>query len=223
MNLPRRLRISLISLRILSARRRVFAPMALNTLVDRALCFMQASNERKFETFKKALASCEERNNALTSEIANLDRLPVDRKRQLLATSSALVLEVKHLQANASKWAPPKGFTLLNYMVTYLHNRAVNDQRKLQSLSRIISRVECDTFYWDLLLWAVVPGGCSEELLGDLNEEYLLRISTEGEASARAWYRHQVTATVGNYFWRKIERLAAIATLVDLLDRWFKH
>lgn len=78
--------------------------------------------------------------------------------------------------------------------------RAANRHRlQTASLTKIIDRIDSDTYYWDLLLWIVVPAANGEVLLGDLNEEYLLRQSKEGEAGARAWYQDQVTATVKHH------------------------
>jgi hypothetical protein len=100
-------------------------------------------------------------------------------------------------------------------------NKLIGIKRKNDSFSRIVSRIDSDTFYWDLFLWLVVPGD-SDTLLGDLNEEYRLRHSTEGEARARAWYRNQASTTFWNYLWKTIERLVAIGTLIDLFSPWFR-
>jgi hypothetical protein len=80
-----------------------------------------------------------------------------------------------------------------------------------------------ENFYWDLLLWFVLPVAYGEELLGDLNEEYLLRLSSEGEGRARTWYRDQVVRTVTDNLWQKLERIAIVGALIDLLDRWFRR
>lgn len=69
----------------------------------------------------------------------------------------------------------------------------------------------------------MIPVAYGEELLGDLSEEYSLRHQTDGEAGARTWYREQVARTLKDCVWKKIERLAAIGTLIDLASRWFKH
>ena len=89
------------------------------------------------------------------------------------------------------------------------------------SLSRIASKIDSDTFYWDLLFWLVVPDARVEEMLGDLGEEYLIRASNNEVAKARAWYRHQVVKSASDYFWERIVRIAAVGALIDLIRRWF--
>jgi hypothetical protein len=227
MNLTYRIRISRMALGILNLRRGLLTLKiyALGKLVDLMVTLAQARNKRALETFKKACASYSERNKALLVEVSNLKRLPEDSRRQLLGTVSALQQEGKNLQMAASNWVYPRpmGAAVLDVILTHEHSKAINGKRRCESLSRIISRIKCDTFYWDLLIWFIVPGSRCEELLGDLNEEYLLRILSDGEASARAWYRYQGITTTAHLLWMKIECLAAVGTLIDLVGRWFKR
>ena len=106
--------------------------------------------------------------------------------------------------------------------LTYVREKLGKQKRRAGSFRVIIDRIDSDTFYYDLLLWILVPVAYGEELLGDLNEEYSLRHSSHGVAGAKAWYRAQVARTLKDYFWSKIERVAAIGTLIDLLDQWFR-
>ena len=96
-------------------------------------------------------------------------------------------------------------------------------QKNSESLQRIIAGITGDLFYRDLALWLIVPGSHSEELLGDLNEEYLLRYSSDSELNARSWYQHQAAMTIKGCIWERIERLAAIGTLVDWVRHWFSR
>jgi hypothetical protein len=111
---------------------------------------------------------------------------------------------------------------VFEYAQFSISEHIVNSKKSSASLSRIISRIDAPTFYWDLLLWLLTPGLYCEEMLGDLNEEYLLRASDNGEVSANAWYQHQAMATIMRYCWKRVERFATIATLIDLMERWFK-
>jgi len=177
-------------------------------------------NKRRFKTFEDAAASWTERANSITAELQH--PLTEEHRKQMLVVASALQEECKHLRAIPSTWTLSPGATVVMFVITYAQYILGNLQRENQSFSRIIGGIEGDTFYLDLLLWFVLPGGYSEELLGDLNEEYLLLNSTDGAARARAWYRHQVITTIRDCLWKRIERLAAIGTLIDLFGRWFR-
>jgi hypothetical protein len=181
----------------------------------------QARANRKFEPYRKAADNFKKRSAALLSELQNIDGLAENRKQQVLARRSALLEEGKSLKTTIEKLAPVPypGATAIIYVATRTKNKGERLQRRFNSLLRIISRVSNDNFYWDLLIWLV---GGSEEMLGDLNEEYLLRISSSGEPAARAWYCEQAVSSARDYFWSKIERLAAIGALMDLVSRWFK-
>jgi hypothetical protein len=108
------------------------------------------------------------------------------------------------------------------YAQESLDDQIASVQTSRESLNRILSRLESATFYLDLLLWCLISGPHSEELLGDLNEEFLLRLSDEGEVNAKAWYQHQVVSTLMHYLWKRVERIATIATFIDLMERWLK-
>jgi hypothetical protein len=197
---------------------------AFGILVHLAVGFGQARDHRRAKTLKKTVAVWREKSNSIIAELEILSSLPSDRRQQALAARSALLEEAKHLRTAASELGSARipGAAVLTHALTRMQYKAFSRQRKPQAILRIASRVNCDTFYWDLLLWLVIPGAYSEELFGDLDEEYLLRTSTDGEASAKAWYLDQVTTTIGDFIWKKIERVAAIGTLIDLAGRWFR-
>jgi hypothetical protein len=146
-------------------------------------------------------------------------------RAHLMAQKEALLGESKSLDRAASKlrmrhsWARAAVF---DYARVSLDEHMVGSKKSRDSFSLIISRIDSPTFYWDLILWLLTPGLYCEEMLGDLNEEYLLRASDEGEASANAWYQHQAIATIMRYCWKRIERIATVATLIDLMERWLK-
>jgi hypothetical protein len=195
------------------------------SLDQRIIRLDQRRSRRKFEKLMNAVADWKERVTAIMPEVQTLGHLTESRKNQVLAASSALLDERKYHEVSASKLmssrSPTPGLVVLRRMVAHVQIRLDSIQGKTHSFLRIISRIDCDTFYGDLLLWLILPGSYEEALLGDLNEEYLLRRSTEGEARARAWYGDQVARTLKDCVWEKIERLAAIGTLIDLFCRWF--
>jgi hypothetical protein len=179
----------------------------------------------RFNTLKDAAAGWQERMNAIMPELQALGSLTGDRKSQVLAARSVLLEEGKRIQLTASTLASYRGpaAAVLVPPLEYLLRKSLDRKRKAESFLKIASRLDSGTFYWDLLLWLMLPGSSSEDALGDLNEEYLLRASTDGEVSARAWYRDQVTGTLKNCVWEKIVRLAALGTLIDLVSRWFRR
>lgn len=197
---------------------------ALSILMNLAIRVGQARGHRRVKTLQKAVAVLQEKSNSIVAELQILGSLSDDHRQQVLAVASALLGENKHLQIAVSELRSARlpGSVVLTHALTHMQHMGFNRQRKVLSLKRISSRIDRDTFYLDLLLWLVIPSAYSEELLGDLDEEYLLRTSAEGEAGARAWYLDQVATTVKDLVWKKIERVAAIGTLIDLLGRWFR-
>jgi len=108
------------------------------------------------------------------------------------------------------------GVKLWIFIFESMQVRALRNQRSSQALRRILSQFQTSpNFYWDLLLWFVVPGGFVEDQIGDLKEESSLRTLRDGEAAANAWYRNQVVSSIVAHLWDKIERLIAIGTLFD--------
>jgi hypothetical protein len=166
----------------------------------------------------------------LFQRLKSLASLPDARKQELLAIRSALLEESARLKLVASRLASQRSFRVsvvlpssaLTYTLEHTLSRVFRLQRKTESLRTLLARIECDTFYWELALWFLVPGANSEDILGDLIEEYLLRASTQGEPEAKVWYARQIVATAKDYLWEKIERLTALGTLLDLVVRWFR-
>lgn len=183
------------------------------------------ANRRRFKKLERAAEQYQERARVISSELGAFNRSTELRKQQLLAERAALIKEGERLQSSVSNfhsYGVPGSASVL-VLFAYAKTSANKKKLKAEALKRIIERIDNDNFYWDLVIWFVVPSGYGEALLGDLNEEFVLRQSTEGEANARAWYRNQVVATVKEIIWKKIERLAAIGGLIDLVARWFKQ
>ena len=182
------------------------------------------ATRRRAKNFANAATKFNERAGSLLQELKTLERLPKYRQVRVLAVRQALLEEHKHLQVIASNlhYDPAPIMALLMPAFGYVQGRLLKRRRKTASFKKIIDRIDSDTFYWDLLLWLVIPVAYGEELLGDLNEEYSDRHSTNGEAGAKAWYRDQVARTLKDCLWKRIERMAAVGTLIDLLDRWFR-
>lgn len=226
MNLSRRIKIVQICLWMHRARTSVTIPMifTLKKLVHLTLSVGQAKEKRRIEAIKKAADNLSERTNSLMPELRTLNQLTGDRKENVLAARLALLEEYNYLQTICRNWvcAPPPGAGVLMYVLHRAQIKAVRRQRRCHAFSRLVSNISSDNFYWDLLLWLVVPSNHSEELLGDLNEEYLLRIASDGEARARTWYCDQVITTIRDYFWMEIEHLVAVWGLIDLVGRWFR-
>ncbi len=150
-------------------------------------------------------------------------RLSEKQQVELSAALSALRADTTDYGATVNaRSGLPTTFVLLPPVLRYVRNKVSRRQQKLLAFKDLVSRIDSDTFYLDLLLWFILPEAFGEAVLGDLNEEYLIRKSMDGPARARSWYRHQVGTTVKDCLWRKIERLAAIGTLVDLLFRSHK-
>ena len=182
---------------------------------------MNALSKRRIETFTHAAGKYSQRTKSLLSELKTFDQLEEPRKKELLAARAALLVELSEFASKVRSYRSP-GAALLMPTFMYVLTHLTRRERKVKSLKMIIERIDSATFYCDLLLWAVTPSSYSEELLGDLNEEYLLRRSTDGERVAKTWYRDQVTRTLKDCLWKRIERMAAVGTLIDLLDRWFR-
>jgi hypothetical protein len=185
----------------------------------------QKEKQRRVEKLGKAVADLEGRMASIKPDLNNLNNLTEHRKSQVLAARSVLKEDADQIIASAKKPSPHLyiGAIVLQPSLTYMHRKFMVIQGRTQSFRRIISGIEGDTFYSDLLLWLVLSGAYDEALIGDLKEEYLLRQSTDGEAHARAWYHHQAFTTTKDYLWTKFERLAAVGTLIDLFNRWFRN
>jgi hypothetical protein len=180
----------------------------------------------KVEALKKTANSLSVRNTLFTAECQAFLKAPTGeiRRQQLLATYSVLHAENARIQAAVVELQSPQpiggGVTMWIFILEPIKDRLLRNQRSSAALKRIVSQIQTSpNFYWDLLLWFVVPGGFVDDQLGDLNEEFLLRLSSDGEAPANAWYRHQVVSSIVDHLWAKIERLIAIGTLIDWLFR----
>jgi hypothetical protein len=202
------------------------------------LAWHKKKTHRRFEARLEALRrGCDDWTSRVQSFCeeckVNADNvLPEARRQSLLAAHAALQVEHQRFQAEIAEMRAPgqsRGATVTILMLTSVLLTGVQDknlrrQRKIAAFQRILAQIKTSpTFYQDLLLWFVLPGGCIDEQIGDLNEEYLLQLSTEGEAAAKAWYREQVITSLKDCLWKRIERLAAVGTLIDLLDRCFRR
>lgn len=184
----------------------------------------------RFEALKKAGADWTSRSESFQAECKEYQEgkpLTEFRRQSLLAIQAALRAEADEFQAVIAELRTPRvsgSAIALIAVCTGVRSKFFAMQRKNEAFRRIFSQIRTSpTFYEDLILWFVLPGAYIDDQLGDLNEEYMLRLSTEGEAKARAWYQNQVITSVKDCMWKRIERLAAIGTLVDLIDRWFRR
>jgi len=184
---------------------------------------------RKLGHLTSSLKTLSVRLEDLAAEAHSLNGQPLFIKKQLLpdidVAKTAVLEQVKPIQRAANR-IKKKNYRVTSlfadYAALYMDESFSRTKQSGDSLIRIISNTDSPTYYWDLLVWLLVPGLHSEELLGDLKEEYLLRLSDSSQSAANAWYQHQVLTTIMQYTWKRIERTAAIATLIDLLHRWLK-
>ncbi|MCU1343357.1 MAG: hypothetical protein JWN92_2780 [Candidatus Acidoferrum typicum] len=194
---------------------------ALDPVVNLVCWVSKIRTHRKFEILISDFDNCLERSTSIQNQLRTIGSLNQEQKQNLLAAAAAMLKESEYLQGRCSTFAGPRplGANTLTYVLGHLKYSSTNLGRKNESLERIILNAESDTFFRDVLLWLIVPSAQSEELIGDLTEEYHLRISTEGEADARAWHREQVIKSVGDYLWKHLEHLAALKFLIDCI-RW---
>lgn len=176
--------------------------------------------EHKLEVLRKAVAHHTKDTQALLAE-CTFQPLQGTRREYVLAKKSALDEQSQHIHSALSKLQQPTiAASLLLPLLICMQGIFIKRRRSADALKRLISEADISsTFYCDVLLWLFVP---CEELIGDLAEEYLLRSASEGELIARAWYREQVIRTVCHHLWKKIERLAALGTVIDYVCRLFK-
>lgn len=227
-NLARNIRIQVVAIILLVRRVRTYYLTlfvhVLKMSVEGILTLDKKRSERRFEELQSAASNWQQRVAAVMPELKTLSSIPQHRKSQLLAVRSSLLEESNQLQIFAAKLSSHRVFAASIFVppVTYLQNKFVVMRAKAESLRRIILGIDSKTFYSDLLLWLVTPSGYDEALVGDLKEERVFRSSAYGEKSANAWYRHQIKTSLRDLLWTKIYRLAAIGTLIDLIDRWFR-
>lgn len=226
MNLKRRHRIAKLAAILIILRANILrvAMQLITSLLDLRTSFLDRKT-RKAEKLGQSVANWQARWNSIAENMKTLNGETELRKQVVLSARTALIEEHKQLQVAASRlkiglhW----GVGILTYTAESLKESYFSTKKHSEAFCRIISRIDSGTFYWDLLLWVLVPELHSEELLGDLNEEYLLRVSEDGELSAKAWYQHQAVATIMQYFWKRVERVVTVATLIDLIERWLKR
>jgi len=170
---------------------------------------------QKIELLKEQVARHTTRTNSFC--IACKTGLPPDK---FTAEKSYLLSESNRLRTDALALTIPNPGVVC--VAEWLQRRVNRFLRKDQVLGRLLKNIETSpTFFADLLIWAVVPSPYSEELTGDLEEEYCLRVLTDGELEARAWHREQVVSTVAAYMADKAKRLLSIVRLLRHFRRIF--
>jgi hypothetical protein len=225
----RRIRISWLAVWLLRVRRfccswLLFRPLWI--VGNLMLAFAKKKSHHRVEILKRNVASWAARTEAFCADCRAVslpgDRPAENRRQDLLVRQAALFAERDNLLATVVGLQSPhtiRGSPAVLYMLMSVQRRIFRIQSKNEALKGLLSQLESPTYYWDLLLWFVIPGSYSEELMGDLAEEYHLRNATEGEAVAKAWYRGQVM----DCLWKRIERIVAIATLIDFANRLFRN
>jgi hypothetical protein len=202
-------------------------PPALGLKLSRAIATKKAQYELKRFTYDAA---------ALTSGFNDLEKefqsvssesSGNDRRQLLLEKHSALQAEKSRLLITAEALKAPHtnlGIAACRYMLNELQASVFRFSRKREALFKIFSGVDdSTTYYCDLLLWFIVPSSHSEDLAGDLMEEYQLRSGTDGEARARSWYHEQVISTIMDHvpFKKIVATIAAIWTFLQWTYRYF--
>jgi hypothetical protein len=67
----------------------------------------------------------------------------------------------------------------------------------------------------------LVPKGDREPLIGDLAEEYALRVNAASSSAALKWYLQQIGASIPPLLWARLTRAAWLATLGVALLAYF--
>lgn len=173
--------------------------------------------ERKAAAIGEMYSQITRRAVDITPQLKKLEGLPPLRQKEILAQRSALIADLEFCRARHSRLKVPVSVRALSSVTQHLHETFERRLREYDSFQKLAQRVDSETYYLDLLLWLVLPSDFGEQALGDLNEEYLIRSETLGPSQAQAWYRRQVRDSVKACFWRKLERIAVIGTIVDLL------
>ena len=195
---------------------------ALRALVPIVIAVVSARVRRRHRALLASAAELTKQCAAVSREVAEIGSLSETRKRVLLAINAALQKKADAWRASRAALSTPPEMVVITPVLDYLLRSTHHRQHKTASFKQVIGRIDADTFYFDLLLWFVLPAAFSDDLLGDLNERYVIKCEKDGRVRAHAWYRHQVKTTLADCFWQKLCRLAAVATLLDILTRWRK-
>ena len=231
MNLQARVRITSVLLYLYRVRFYSLRFIAHHLLMPSAQLLCIPTNrhcQQRFTALKKSVSTFQTKVEAFVAEcrvvpvggrsLTEIHRLEVI-KSELLSESHGLRARMCELQSPK----PSGGNAIAVYMLSGVQLRMIRLHRKTDALTNVLTGIRNSaTYYWDLLLCFILPSSYVEDALGDLVEEYDLRRAADGELAARAWYREQVTGTITDRIWIKIERLAAIVTLVDFWRRLFR-
>lgn len=217
--LTRRVKIARIIFWVYAMPPRLFY-RGLPALAPIIVAFVVARVRRRKRGLLAAFADLTRKSAAVSREVEQIGRLSETRKRELLAINSELQKKAVALRAYQATLSTPPEMVVITPVLDYLLRSAQRRQLKAASFKQIIARIDADTFYYDLVLWFVLPAAFSDDLLGDLNERYVIKCEKDGQVRAHAWYRYQVKTTLTDYLWGKICRLVALVTLVDTLTRW---
>jgi hypothetical protein len=189
-------------------------------LVTRPLiAFSSAAIGKKILKRKLYVESLGLRADNLIPELRRFKELSTLRQQEVRLARSQLLSDIEAVKVPVPPARLPTAiFSVLSPALHVLKTGFEKRKRRNEALSRIVDNFESATFYGDLLLWMILPDSFSEEALGDLHEEFEFRALTD-KSAARAWYRSQVWSTLKSCLWKKVERLAAIGTIIDLIVR----
>ena len=197
MNLQRRVNITALVVRIYKIQSRCFLLMIdvirLPVTVVVAIAGVSKwATRRRVSQLTRVANEHSNRTSVVLFELNAADPPTADRKAHLVAMCAVLAEEGKRLQTSCSNFKAygVPGAAVALPVIVYAKGVVHRHALKTESLKKIVHGINSDTYYWDLLLWIVAPGTHGEDILGDLNEEYLLRQSKEGDVVARAWYRN---------------------------------
>ncbi len=178
----------------------IFGARLLKLPVATTVWFVTRANYRKLEQLKGALSDLSRRANSFEQECQMFlnakTRFDVQR-RHLSEVSAELTREKTCLVAAAQALLMPHpAIAPWNYLLASISERCFGFRRKLEGFSRILAQVETSpNFYWELLLWFILPAASAGEQMGDLSEEHRLRSAADGEVCANTWYRRQVISS----------------------------
>ena len=142
-------------------------------LIGKFMPAMAASIAKKrrhdnVEALKKAVTKFAERSDSFCSECKVFrtgGQLTESRRQEMLTIQAALKLDSESLQSAVKELRSPQntlGIAAFSVVLMSMQEGILKRQRKRNALKRIISQAESPTFYWDLLIWAAVPGSYAD-------------------------------------------------------------
>jgi hypothetical protein len=198
----------------------LFRVRTLRLINDAVLCLNRAAQQIRGQYLKRQTAILLRESEPIVSEChkINLGTSTLTQMERQLAVEAGKTLSTQSLAliARMQRQVPIVGRGIILYSAQSLEQKHLANMKKIEALKEIISlKFDDSTFYYALVLWLVMPPIHVDSCLGDLDEEYMLRRLSMGDAVAKAWYQNQVVSSAKSYLWARVERLVAIGSLIE--------